>query len=215
MPALSLSYQERQGALRRAEGGASASGSGSALTAPRLLAFPLPSGTSPPSRSWEREKPPLRVAGEALGAFGRVPRPPHLSLGALPDQVLTPASTGSGRMEPESVCVCRDWSGSPSPGWGGGRGDPGWGAGRRVFLWRVAGVEWRVWGRPLGGVSGGQLQVAGEAPVRMQKTSAEVDWEFATWRIRSERGSILPGQKGRMDLVRVVGAIPCFPCLPF
>lgn len=47
----------------------------------------------------------------------------------------------------------------------------------------------------------------------MQKTSAGVGGEFATWRTRSERGSILRGQEESLDLGRVVGAIQSFRCL--
>lgn len=45
----------------------------------------------------------------------------------------------------------------------------------------------------------------------MQKTSAGVDGDFATWRARSERGSILPGQKESMDLCGVFGGNPVLP----
>lgn len=43
----------------------------------------------------------------------------------------------------------------------------------------------------------------------MQKTSAGVDGEFATWRARSERWSILRAPKENVDLGEVVGAIQC------
>lgn len=183
-------------------GGGSANGSGSTPAAPRLLASSHPSASSPPSRSWEREKPRLWVGREALGASGRGPRPPHWSPGSLPVQVLALVSTRSGRLESEGVCVgLRGLLGGSSLGPDGGAGIPGGAQAGECVCVEAAGVEYVRWGTPGGEFRGAGGRQAEAAPLPRQKTLASADREFATWRDRSERGSILPGQKEGMDSV--------------
>lgn len=135
---------------------------GPALVVPARLLHPLGSSLSPsppapllpPAPG--KEKPPLRVGREALGASGRGPRPPHLSLGALPDQVLTPASTGSERLEPEGVCVSVGTGGGPFSGLG--RGPRRSWVGRRPACVSVAGCGGGM--ERLGDTAGREFRVA-------------------------------------------------------
>lgn len=74
-------------------------------------------------------------------------------------------------------------------------------------------MEWRGWETPRAKSFRWTGEGCGSRPSDAEDF-AGVDRDFATWRARSERGSILPGQKESMDLGGVVGAIQCFHC-PF
>lgn len=119
------------------------------------------------------------------------------------------------------VCVCGDWLQEEEGGGAGrvlrvGKGDAEILGGAQAGAGACGGL--RGWRGGTGGnrrrrVSGGWMNAAEEAPLWMQKTFVVVDGEFATWRTRFERGSVLRRQKEGIDLGRVVGAIQSFHCL--
>lgn len=89
-------------------------------------------------------------------------------------------------------------AGGPVPESGQGRWAPGWGAGRRVCVKRLRGRHACAWGYRAEsfGVSVGDRRRWRPSEA---EDSAGADPEFATWRARSEAGSILLGQKEGMD----------------
>lgn len=98
---------------------------------------------------------------------------------------------------------------------GSGRGTPRCWVGRGPALVSVeaAGVERRGWWKPPAQSFGWRGERCGGGSPLDAEDFCRVDGEFATWRTRSERGSVLRSQKEGIDLGRVVGAIQSSHCL--